>query len=371
MLKLRVVQARYGDCLILENGSGSRWKYVLVDGGPPRVYRPHLRPELERIAAAGGRLELAVLTHVDNDHVMGLLEMFRELESQQAAGQPPLIAIRGLWHNGFSRFMPRALQPQADALEAELLLQAPSPDGGNQAPEGNLSAGVSFGIAEGHALMQVETGLAIARNASFPDQLITLENARGPLKVGGMKLWIIGPPAANLERLRERWVQWLMRESLPFGPGQAPVKPDDSEANLSSIMFLAEAGRRRILLTGDGLGDDILDGLEKVGLLPPGGVMQVDIFKVPHHGSARNVVGALFDRVQARTYVLCADGRHGNPDDQTLTWLVDSACRQSRPIRIFATTRTPSIERLLRDRPPESNFYRLDVLPEGQSSALL
>ena len=366
MLNLRVVQSRYGDSLILENGSGKRRKYILVDGGPSGVYGPYLKPELTRIAESGGKLELVVLTHVDNDHVIGLLELMDELKHQKTAGEKPLIGVGGLWHNGFSKFLPREVKRQADALEAEMAV-TPHPD-----PENPLNVEIGpFGVGEGHDLQSAEAELGMLRNAGFPDQLISIENTPKPFRVGGIKIWVLGPNMKNLERLREKWVKWLMRESLPFAPGEEPVKPDESIANLSSIMFLAEAGKRRILMTGDGLGDDLVDGLEKSGLLPPDRAMHVDILKLPHHGSARNAVGRLFERVLADTYVLCADGKYGNPDWQTLVWLVDSACRQNRPIKLVATSLAPSLQRLLEERPPEKNFYTLTVMPKGQTSLVL
>jgi glyoxylase-like metal-dependent hydrolase (beta-lactamase superfamily II) len=366
MLKLRIVQARYGDSLILENGYGKRKKYILVDGGPSKVYGPYLRGELKRIAASGGRLELVVLSHVDNDHVVGLLELVADLKKARQDGQPPLVPVRGLWHNSFGAILPRGLRAQAEAVEQE---EATTPLPDPEAPLG--SADEVFGIREGVSLLDAETALGITRNKGFPDRLVALENAGGPLRAGGMKLWLIGPPTRNLERLRALWIKWLTRESRDFAPGEAPVKPDDSTANLSSIMFLAEAGKRRILLTGDGLGEDILSGLEKTGLLPPDGTLHVDIFKLPHHGSARNALGQLFERVLADTYVLCANGKYGNPDWQTLLWLVDAACRQGRDIHIFATSSTPSLERLVEERPPQDNHYRLTIMPKAASSAVL
>lgn len=363
MMRLRVVQSRFGDCLILQNGYGKRRKYVLVDGGPARVYEAYLRPELLQIAASGGKLDLVVLTHVDNDHVVGLLGLMNELVRQKQAGLPPLIGIGGLWHNGFSKILPREIAPQAELLEQEeLTTPLGPPDPGDAGP---------FGVAEGHALQLADIELGVSRNAGFPDELVTAENAPRSVRVGGMWLRLIGPPARNLERMREKWVRWLMKEHLPFAPGEEPVKPDDSDANLSSIMFLAEAGKRRILLTGDGLGDDILAGLERAGLLPPDGSMYVDVFKVPHHGSARNAVGRLFERVQAGIYLLCADGKYDNPDWQTLVWMVDAACQQGRDIRIVATNPAPSLTRLLAERPPEKNHYTLEIMPRGASAMLL
>jgi hypothetical protein len=99
---------------------------------------------------------------------------------------------------------------------------------------------------------------------------------------------------------------------------------DTSVANLSSVVVLAEAGKKSILLTGDARGDKVLAGLELVGLLKPDGksTMHVDILKGPHHGSNRNVERIFFKRITADHYVFSGNGEHGNPERETLEMLL-------------------------------------------------
>ena len=89
---------------------------------------------------------------------------------------------------------------------------------------------------------------------------------------------------------------------------------DRSVANLSSIVALAEAGGRSMLLTGDARGDKILKGLELVGALKEGGAMHVDLLKVPHHGSANNLDDDFFERITADHYVLPGNGDSGTSE---------------------------------------------------------
>jgi hypothetical protein len=371
MLKLRVVQAANGDCLILENGSMRNGTFrprrcVLIDGGPSGIYAAHLRGVLQEIAAAGGRISCMALTHVDNDHAIGLLDFSKELQRQRDAGQPPLISVDALWHNAFTAILPETMRGAARELEAEMLA-IPFDGALTEKP-----AAVDRGFREGQQLLLAEVDLDIPRNEGFPGGLITTVTAPRAVTAAGVRIRILGPSQKRIDRLREKWEDWLSQP--PPAPGRAkPPAPDSSETNLSSIMFLAEAGRprRRILLTGDGLPSDLLAGLEEAGLLPPGGTMHVDIFKLLHHGSARNASQALFDRVVADTYVLCADGRNGNPDALTLEWLVDSACRRQKEAHIIATSPAPTITDLLAARPSASNFYRMTVMGEGQHSILI
>ena len=73
-----------------------------------------------------------------------------------------------------------------------------------------------------------------------------------------------------------------------------------------------------MLLCGDARGDHILEGLEASGRLQPGGTLALDVLKLPHHGSIRNVEADFFERLPARHYVISADGRDGNPETETL-----------------------------------------------------
>jgi hypothetical protein len=84
---------------------------------------------------------------------------------------------------------------------------------------------------------------------------------------------------------------------------------------------LAEAEGKRILLTGDARGDKILRGLELVGVLKPNKSMRVDVLKMPHHGSNRNMERGFLERIVADHYVFSGNGEHGNPERDTLDML--------------------------------------------------
>ena len=78
---------------------------------------------------------------------------------------------------------------------------------------------------------------------------------------------------------------------------------------------------RRMLLTGDARGDHIIEGLEAAGLIEHGRC-HVDLLKLPHHGSDRNLEPAFFETVTADHYVISSNGdKFDNPDKDTLEWL--------------------------------------------------
>jgi hypothetical protein len=87
---------------------------------------------------------------------------------------------------------------------------------------------------------------------------------------------------------------------------------------------MAECDGRRMLLTGDARDDHILDGLRAAGLVDDGGAFHVELLKLPHHGSIRNMRPEFFACVTADHYVISADGRFGNPETESLQLIADS-----------------------------------------------
>ena len=52
-MKLHVVQAEYGDCLILESSTSKNSITVLIDGGPYQTSEKHLKPSFQDLPING------------------------------------------------------------------------------------------------------------------------------------------------------------------------------------------------------------------------------------------------------------------------------------------------------------------------------
>ncbi|MBC7232321.1 MAG: MBL fold metallo-hydrolase [Chloroflexi bacterium] len=364
MLKLRIVQAEYGDCFILEFGTPSQPRYILIDGGPASIYERYLREELQSIQVGGGKLDLAILSHVDNDHAIGLLDLFAELRNQRANGLPETIAIDALWHNAFRHALGDNI-----AIRLKMLLAM----AGVAAQAMTTTGMVVQGISEGQHLRQSAAALGIPVNPGFAHDLICVDDAPQPLILDNLTLRIVGPTQKNLEDLKKEWLAWLdiYEESIASGDPFLAAMADRSIPNLSSIMILAEADGKTILFTGDGRGDHLLQGLRQAHLLDAKGRLHVNVLKLPHHGSNRNVSKTFFKNVTADQYVISANGMYGNPDLATLIWIVETAKKQKRTIEIVATNETPSTEKLVWEYDPDKYGYRLRVMKKGMRSMAL
>src|SRR4051812_15782801 len=103
MFKIHVVQAQFGDCLVLSFGTPAKPRHILIDGGPSGNYANDLEPALAEIIRPRGRLDLVILSHVDNDHVVGILDLFAAVEDDDVSGRKERVQVAGLWHNSFER----------------------------------------------------------------------------------------------------------------------------------------------------------------------------------------------------------------------------------------------------------------------------
>jgi len=359
MFKLRIVQAFHGDCLILECGPEQEPYYLLIDGGPGYVYEKHLKKELVKIRKQGGKINLAVLSHVDDDHVNGLLDLLAELISQRRKKKPETIEVVDLWHNAFG-------QTLGESIERGMARSLPF--GSTPVVER-----LARSIKQGNDLATRAQGLRIPTNAEFrdtPDRVVCVDNVEQPIPLANMLVRVVGPTREALKALQAEWEAWLAekeRAAEKRGPdAEAAARAlDDSVPNLSSIMLLAEAEGKTVLLTGDGRGDHILEGLEQAGVMQENGTCHVDVFKLPHHGSAYNASPELFERVTADIYIICANGENDNPDFQTLEWLVQAAKKQHRSFTILATTETDSIQKMVARYDPLSYQYKTVFLSPG------
>ncbi len=364
MFELHVVQAMFGDSLLLVYGQPDQPHYMLIDGGPATVYANHLQPVLAQIAASGGHLDRVVLTHTDDDHVTGLVDFFADQRSRQIQNQPFLLPVDGMWMNSF------AFDAVVAPSMANIVIPLPAPSNLEAAPADPSLPLPAFGVAEGMDLRELVGQLTIPLNSGFPNDLVSLETAPDSISLGGLKVTMVGPTKSNLDRMGRDWRAWLQKHAVPEGVAAAPdlskgVAPDQSIPNRSSIMFVAEYGGRTVLFTGDGRGSDLVRGLVRRGLMATDGVFHVDVLKVPHHGSARNVSRKFFSQVTADTYVFSADGTNGNPDLPTLGWLVTALKEQRRSACLVATNPTPTLDELVREFPRALYGYQLEIMAPG------
>jgi len=324
---LDVRRARKGDCLILHYGSKTEPGLMLIDGGPSDVYQPHLKPRLDEIRKARGLaanatlpVDLLMVSHIDDDHIKGVLELTKEMI--EAQGPKPL-KINGVWHNTFDDIIGNNPDKLRAAVTAAFGTASLSGDGEEVEGLDPDAAKVLASVSQGFRLRDDSRALNLRVNPQFKGKLVVAKKNGKQVDMGkGLKFTVVGPMNDEILALQQQHDEFLEKQQGKKSEASLAAFTDTSVPNLSSVVVLAEVGGKRILFTGDARGDKVLEGLELVGLLKQDGKMHVDIFKCPHHGSKRNNDPILFRRITADHYVFSGNGEHGNPARETLEMLL-------------------------------------------------
>jgi hypothetical protein len=342
LFTLEALQAAQGDCLLLHYGPSESPLVALIDGGPNPIYKDFLRPRLEELRAVRGdplKLQLVAVSHIDDDHINGIIDLTADMLQRQEDGEELPYDILALWHNSFDDILGSG---QISALPSSVAALADGAVPSGVAVEQPTELVVAS-IPQGRKLRDNAAALALDVNAPFDGLVLA------PREVDwgdGLKLTVVGPSQERVDDLQQKWDADVRRRSL--SPTQAAAYLDRSVYNLSSIVFLAEVRKKRMLLTGDARGDDILAGLREAGLLdrPP---LHVDLLKLPHHGSDRNVETEFFRKIVADHYVASGDGTDDNPEIAALKMI--SEAREDDDFTVHLTNRTgeKNLGRRLRD----------------------
>src|SRR5262245_56980072 len=139
LFTLEALEAKKGDSLLLHFGTSAKPGLIVIDGGPSGVYKKTLKPRLEQLRARrapAGALPIRMLmvSHLDDDHINGVLGMLSELDDLRADRKPQPYNVLTLWHNSFddllgndSDVLTANLQPAATAASKDLPIPAGLP----------------------------------------------------------------------------------------------------------------------------------------------------------------------------------------------------------------------------------------------------
>lgn len=355
-MRLTIFESDQGDCLLLEGKSGH---LVLCDGGMRRSMSNVVRHELSKLKRD---IDLVYVSHVDNDHISGVLQMLedeamhRAFDHLTAKGQkvkapkfprPP--KILGILHNAFRDMVSLNNKSLSNVLvnTAPALYATGVPALAHAADDMmNIALGIPEAIKVSRLCKDDALDIPINKppGVQKASKLLFAGRPGDAFALGSMNFTLIGPTEKELAKLREGWNNWLrdspdevkkIRAKLkqqidafsnsdlsgsPFDLRDWNGVPDHkgvSAPNVASLMFLVEEEGKTLLLTGDGQQDFITQGLQRTGHLGKKG-LHLDVLKVQHHGSENNLDPDFVRQVSADHYVFCGNGSHGNPEARVI-----------------------------------------------------
>ncbi len=319
--RIEMLPAKQGDALWIEYGEGKKVRRILVDGGPIGAYT-EFNDKMKALPDGDKRVELLVISHVDTDHIEGVIRLLAEKRSKWP------VEPDDIWFNGW-----RHLEEAADL-------------GGR---EGDfLSALIRRRAFDGWNKAFDKKAIIVPQDKPLP--VIPLRD--------GMRLTLLSPDSDKLKKMAKKWekdvekfglepgdldaaweqlvetTRYHPEEGLLGGPKdftnklKKQLKTDQSLANGTSIAFLAEFAGKSCLFLADAHADVVCESLRK--LMPTGQKrLKVDAVKMSHHGSRHNISEDLIKLIDAKHFLVSTDGSiHEHPDKPAIEAVIQlSLCK--------------------------------------------
>jgi beta-lactamase superfamily II metal-dependent hydrolase len=296
MFEIEMLPAECGDCLFVRWGKGKQPFQMLIDGGlgSSQALKRRLVKRQKTL-----ELELLVVTHIDNDHILGVRKLLQE--------NPEVVAPKRVWFNAREQLKPFLKGDRMSTAEGDRLMQ--------------LLARPRFTAAWNPE--------ALVADPSKPLPKFTL----GPSD-DALTITLLSPDAARLTALAKMWLKTKLAKLAEDRMGaklqrkrvdkftleqlaREPFKADGSVPNGSSIAFIAEYDGKRLLCGADAWAPVLEKALDRYakdnGIHGP---IALASFKLPHHGSEANLSNSLLQSIACESFLFSTDGsQFEHPDD--------------------------------------------------------
>lgn len=372
-MRIIVLPALNGDCILVEYQPSH---YILIDGGYVDTYETYLLPTLKEIAAQGGKLDVVVVTHIDGDHISGIIKLMEEMP----------IEIGEIWYNGYRHIQSVAVTTGEKETFAH----------GNICKEHQAEEPRPISAKHGCSLSALIAKNGVSWNTPAKGNTIM---APFSFPLGDAIIHVLSPNKEDIDALEIFWKKRLIKDGLlnkahseeywddayEFSlskdmPGfhfhekkvsksydllklsKETYEPDSSASNGSSISFVLETDGNRVLFLGDSHAETVLTSLKALygeGNAP----YHFDAVKLSHHGSYNNNSPELFKLVVSDKWLVSTNGdKYNHPDMPTLSHVIT----KDKGWKIYFNYNLPICEEL------SGELYHKDfdfeiITPEGES----
>ena len=312
MFRVEMLPAGEGDSLWVEYGTGTNVHRILIDGGVAAT-SAHLSEKLLALPEAERHLDLLVVTHIDSDHIGGIVELLADPQVVFTCGD--------VWFNGYKH-----VEEASDLL----------------------------GALQGEQLTTLLQRRAFPWNKAFGGHaVVTLPNGEPVTRVlpGDLELTLLSPTPERLAALAGEWEKVVRAAGIVPGGGDPSYEteneadvpadllgdelldvealsrrrftPDAAKPNGSSIAFVAEFRGERCLFGADAFAPVLATALERLAVVESSATYRVDAVKLPHHGSRWNVSRELLEKLECKRFLVSTNGtRSKHPSKEAIARVI-------------------------------------------------
>lgn len=382
-----------GDCFLIMAEKENM--IILIDGGTAGTYHRVLKRKLQELDRQGKCIDLLVVTHIDNDHIGGILELLKENGSDTDS---KIIKIRNIWHNSY-RHLQVTKEREMGKAEEQIL--------SHYIMVG--SAQDNFSEWEGTKEISVKQGTTLAAlilagkyhwNEQFDGKAVC-SGVKNEISFGNdCRIKVLTPDQEALDKLAVLWRKELLSKRFAFKFSEDELfddayeyymrylyrsveycnqgisgrknevdmqsladceeHSDASKTNRASISMLLQFHRRTLLFLADAHAGDAVKKLD--------GRRKVDLLKLPHHGSSKNISKKFIDNIETGIYLISTNSeRYDHPDLKTLAKIICKKTKYHK--RIYFNYRAEKVTSIL-EQVEESDNTTFIFLEENQSIVL-
>ncbi|MBB6610476.1 MBL fold metallo-hydrolase [Pontibacter sp. Tf4] len=320
-LHVEVLKAYNGDSILISfEDLGGITRNIIIDGGVPetygtQVFQGTLRETLEKIKSKGQSIDLLIITHIDDDHIGGILSLY---ENEQYVS-----IIKSIWFNSgdiISNYFNTTLEPERSV---------------KLFPTGAGKTSVRQGTTLEEKLKS---------NSNWKQTITMTGDCDTSIPCCTIK--VISPDENSLRKLNEKWEKEKPSLKTSFSRDYdktldqfwqleqegEKIKLDASVPNGSSIALLLEINGLSLLMLGDAHSTVVVEALKELGY-SPSNKLKLELIKLSHHGSKKNICKDLLQMVSCSKYVCSTDGtKHGLPNKSTFAKII---YYQESPVTLY------------------------------------
>lgn len=245
LFTLEALHAKHGDSLLLHYGKPKSPKLIVIDGGPAGVYKETLSKRLNEIKDSRSpdealSIRMLMISHLDDDHINGVLAFLNALVKNQEDGEELPFDIVTLWHNSFDDILGNHSEEMVKALSA--VAKTVSTGGAISAsvPLSQPGAAIVASVTQGRDVRNNAKVLALTVNDPFGGLVAAPAKGKKTVPIGdGLKFTVLGPVSNRVEELQIEWDAVIKKKGLATdkdGQSIAAAYLDESVFNLSSIV---------------------------------------------------------------------------------------------------------------------------------------
>ena len=315
-IRFEFFEAGCGDSILVSTDEGT---HILIDGGVATTYQDEISYSLDNL---DGNLDLVVVTHIDTDHICGIIELVNDSSRRGM--------IDEFWFNTASE--------QMSIMETD-----------------NNEIGGGHGNLLSHF---IRSRKIIHRNNIFTGDNIFYIGT-------DIKLTLLSPTKEGLKKLRDNWseddiLKKCQGSSIEIGGSNPPedrrkisdlyIKyqnnqlkfgKKDTDTNNSSIAFILTYKDKNFLFLGDSDINVINDSLKALGYSKKEEErLEVEFIKLSYHGSRKNINNEFLSLVKSDTFITLTNGSHPSrskykhPDKESYALILNHPNR-AKKIKLF------------------------------------